>query len=156
MQNTEINRQIQKIKALIAKAREASKDNLDLQSHWARYICVLVSGFIENSIKEIYSDFIKTNSAAPVASYSINNLLKLQNPNTEKILGIVGSFKKDWMKEVEEFVNAEGRKDAIDSIINNRHQIAHGKDVGITITRVSNYLEKVIETMTLIESLSKQ
>jgi hypothetical protein len=43
------------------------------------------------------------------------------------------------------------RKDAIDSIMANRHQIAHGKDVGITVARVKEYLEKVVEIVDFIE-----
>jgi hypothetical protein len=49
-------------------------------------------------------------------------------------------------------MSQNGRKDAIDSIMNNRHLIAHGKDSGITVARVNDYLRKCIEVIEFIEA----
>lgn len=151
MKNQEVARQVQRIQSLIKKTQEASDDNFDLQAHWARYLCILVSGLIENSLKEIYSEFINSRASKPVADYAISYLSKLQNPKAEKIMELVGSFRQEWKMELEIFLTNEGRKDAIDSIMNNRNQIAHGKDVGVTVVRVSNYLEKVVAVLEFIE-----
>lgn len=152
MNNQEVARQIQRLRSLIEKAREASNDDFDLQAHWARYLCVLVSGLVENGLKEIYSEFIKNKAAKPVADYAIFYLSKLQNPKGERVMELVGSFKKEWRKELETFLADDGRKDAIDSIMNNRNQIAHGKDVGVTVVGVSSYFEKVVVVLEFIET----
>ena len=44
-----------------------------------------------------------------------------------------------------------GRKDAIDSIMSNRHLIAHGKDSTISLVRVSEYLKKSVEVVEFLE-----
>ena len=49
-------------------------------------------------------------------------------------------------------MDEEGRKDAIDSIMANRHLIAHGKNSGISLVRVKDYLEKSIEVIEFIEN----
>lgn len=152
MKNREITRQIQRFESLYKKASEASKDSLDLQSHWSRYLCILLSGLIENSIKEIYSDYIVKNSSKAVADYSIAYLSTVSNPKTEKILSIVGSFKKEWQQQLEIYVLDSGRKDAIDSVMANRNLIAHGKDVGLTLARLHQFYLRTIEVLEHIEN----
>ncbi len=45
-----------------------------------------------------------------------------------------------------------GPKEAIDSIMANRHRIAHGRDSGITVARVREYLDKSVEVVEFIEA----
>ena len=152
MKNQEVARQVQRLRSLVKKVQEASDDDFDLQAHWARYLCILASGLVENGLKEIYSEFIKNKAAKPVADYAISYLSKLQNPKAEKVMELVGSFRQEWRAELETYLADDGRKDAIDSIINNRNQIAHGKDVGVTVVRVSRYFEKIVTVLEFIET----
>jgi len=39
---------------LIKRTNEVAKGDIELQSHWAKYICVLCSGLLENAIQEFY------------------------------------------------------------------------------------------------------
>ncbi|WKW11936.1 HEPN domain-containing protein [Pseudogemmatithrix spongiicola] len=152
MKNREITRQVQRIKALLKKVDEASAGNVELQSHWARYACVLMAGLIENAYAEVYSAFVKGNAQAPVASYATHMLSSVQNPKTKRFLETSERFKPSWRSELEAFVDQDGRKDAIDSIMANRHLIAHGSDSGITMARVRTYLDKALEVMEFIEN----
>lgn len=151
MQNREISRQIQKLDGLFKLTKEIADSDGSIQGHWARYLCILVSGFVENALKELYSDYIEKCSSPAVASYAIRNLLTLNNPKAEKVQQLALSFKEDWGKELDEFMSKNGRKDAIDSVMNNRHQIAHGKEIGITIHNLRQYFDKIIEVIKKIE-----
>lgn len=151
MKNPEISRQIQSLEALMKKATASTQD-VELLSHWARYFCVRTAGIIENGIAEIYSEFAKRTSARQVGSYAASRLKTIQNPNAEKITIVARSFDAHWASALEKYLEEDGRKDAIDSVMNNRNQIAHGKDVGITIPRISEYLEKSEEVLEFIES----
>ena len=64
MENFQLPRQIQKLRALIQRTAQASSQDLELQAHWGRYLCILVAGFLENALTEIYTDFVK-NAAKP-------------------------------------------------------------------------------------------
>ncbi len=152
MENSALSRQLQKLQGLIQRTRQASSDDLELQAHWGRYLCVLVAGFVENALVEIYSDFVQNASSSPVAKFASSHLSRIQNPKAERFLEIAGSFKSSWVNELKNFLNEEGRKDAIDSIMANRHLIAHGQSAGITVARVSEYLVKCIEVIDFIES----
>lgn len=151
MQNLELTRQLQRLHSLIAKTNQASANDFELQSHWGRYICVLVSGFLENALTAIYSDYIQKTASPPVAKFTISTLSRIQNPKASRFIETAQAFKKTWGEELEMFMGQDGRKDAIDSIMNNRHLIAHGKDSGITVSRVSDYLKKCVEVIEFIE-----
>jgi hypothetical protein len=151
MKNGEISRQIQSLEALIKKAAASTKD-VELLSHWARYLCVRTAGLVEKGIQEIYTEFVERTSAPQAANYARSRLKTIQNPNASKITVVAHSFDSHWAVALETFLLEEGRKDAIDSIMANRHKIAHGENVGITIVRISEYFEKAIEVLEFIES----
>jgi hypothetical protein len=44
------------------------------------------------------------------------------------------------------------RKDALDSIIANRHQIAHGRDVGLSYIRMKNYYGEVKDIVAYLQA----
>jgi hypothetical protein len=152
MNNREVARQHQRLESLIKNTLKASNDDLNLQAHWARYLCILVAGFLENALKEIYSEYIKSKASKPIADYAVSNLMSLQNPKANKFLELAGAFQREWRDSLELFIQENGRKDAIDSIMKNRHEIAHGKDTGITIARIDTYLKRSVEVVEFIET----
>ena len=54
---------------------------------------------------------------------------------------------------MEEYLDEDApyRRDAIDSIMNNRNQISHGGSVRITVHRVRDYLERCVEVLEFTE-----
>jgi len=152
MRNPEISSQIQKLNILFDKASSFSTVDLEALSHWGKYLCVLSAGFIENGVKEIYSKFVSASANPYITNYVNQSLSKLRNPKTGNILELTGSFNKVWRDSLEEYMNDEGRREAIDSIMTNRHKIAHGKNSDITIRRVNDYFKKAIQVIEYIES----
>lgn len=151
MKSRELNRQYDRIKWLIGQTSSASFDELELQAHWGKYLCVLVAGFIENSIGEIYSEYAKQASSPSVASFVARVVLGIQNPKAHKFIETANGFKAEWGDDLEIFLNNDGRKEAIDGIMSNRNLIAHGRPSGITITRVNEYLNKIVDVVEYIE-----
>ncbi len=126
--------------------------NPELQSQWARYLCVLVSGFLETSICAIYGEFARRTASPYVANFVKCELSSFQNPKMGKILDLTRAFNPQWANQLE--VATEGQlKDAVNSVVANRIQIAHGRDVGITYARIKDYYEDVIQVVNLIEGM---
>ncbi len=149
--NLELNRQYNRIAGLIAKAKEFEPDDV-LRSHLAKYICVLCSGFIENSIYHTFSD-IAENSCTPsvVLTYTKSQLYKIQNANAEKIRALAKSFHPDWDEKIKNYLQENNRGAAINYILKDRHNIAHGRDSDITIAKLEEYLNKTVEVIKYIE-----
>lgn len=146
-----LSRQYQQLLWLINQANKFDADQLEIQAHWARYICVLSSGFLENALKEVYASYARSTSNPGVANYVEGALNKIQNPKAGRFLEIARTFNKDWEESLKLFLESEGKSDAIDSIIANRHLIAHGKDSGITLVRLKEYLSKSVQVIEFIE-----
>ncbi len=151
MNNPEINRQLQRLRDLIKKTDELHTVSIEIQSHWAKYLCVYAAGFIENAVKEIFTDYVRKTASTPVGNYAGSVLQKMQNPKMNIIIQIARSFKKSWGDNIEAFAGEDNSGDAIDSVMQNRHLIAHGKDSGITVARLSQYLNKSLELLEYIE-----
>lgn len=80
MDNSELKKQYKKLIKLINDTEKSTNGNLELQGHWGKYLCVLVAGFLENAICEIYVDFVENSASPHVSSYTLKNLAKIQNP----------------------------------------------------------------------------
>lgn len=147
-----LSTQHQRLCWLISQADGFDANQLELRAHWARYICVLSSGFLENALKEVYARYARNSSNPAVANYVELALNKIQNPKAGRFLETATSFNKDWEKDLIEFMESDGKKEAIDAIMSNRHLIAHGKDSGITLARISDYLAKSVKVIEFIEN----
>jgi len=156
MQNQELIRQIQRIESLFNKTSTFVSD-LELQSHWAKYMCILCSGLLENAIELIYSDYIEHSSSnKKIKRFASIHVSRLQNPNSTKIIEIAGYFDRTWAEKLENYLAKEGRREAIDTIIKNRHDIAHGRTSTITVSRVKDYFDKSIKVLEFIEKQCTQ
>ena len=114
-----------RLDGLFDKVNEFAGD-LELQSHWARYLCVRVSGFIEISVRAILVEYAKNRSDRSIANYVERQLNRFQNPNMERLVQLLQSFNPAWAAELKDATKGEP-KDAIDSIRANRNRIAHAK-----------------------------
>lgn len=153
MKNRELNRQHQVIVSLIDSTNMFTSDNIELQGHWGKYLCVLVSGFLENAIFEIYSEYINSSASPNVRSFANKKLSGIQNPNSNRFLQTAQSFSKEWGDNLSDYFDSyPAQKSAIDSIMANRHQVAHGKPTNISVVRVREYLDRSVEVITFIEA----
>lgn len=152
MKSRELSRQHLRLKTLISKTDTITAGDMEAQSHWAKYLCVLSAGFLENSIRELYGKYC-TNCANPhVARFAGKALSRIHNPKVAAFLEVAGSFKSKWKDDLEVFIDDGGRKEAINSIMSNRHLIAHGKDTSISLVRIKEYLSKSVEVVEFIEN----
>ena len=135
-----------RIEAAFDRSAAISHDP-ELLSDYAKYLCVLVSGFIEKSLAEIALEHARRVGAPSVQRFFEKNTARFTNANSEKVLQLLGSFDPDWRSDVENIL-VDQNKDAFDSVVNLRHQIAHGASVGVTYIRIKEYfkaIKKVIE-----------
>lgn len=151
MRSLSLTSQQQRLTWLLSQAMNFRNDQLELQAHWARYLCVLTAGFLENAITEIYSMYARSGANPFISNYVEATLAKIQNPKSSRFLETARSFNPDWEDSLNKYLEEDGRKDAIDAIMSNRHLIAHGKDSGISLIRVSDYIKKSVQVVEFIE-----
>lgn len=149
MRNIEIVRREQRLDSLFERAGRAARDP-ELQSHWARYLCVLVSGFLETSIRTIFASYASKRADTKVAGFVTAQLGFLQNAKMGNILELVGKFSAEWARQLE--IKTQGKiRAAVNSIVANRHKIAHGEDVSLGLAGLKDYYKSAKELVKLIE-----
>jgi hypothetical protein len=131
----------------IVRTMNADEETISI---FAKYLCVVVCGLLETAIREIYSDYAQNKANKNVANYVSAQLRRFHSPKTNNILALTECFSEEWKAKLESAISGEAR-DALDSIVNNRHNIAHGVDVGVTYGRIKDYYSKSIGIIQLIE-----
>jgi hypothetical protein len=133
------------------RAKKAGPDP-ELQSDFARYLCVLVSGFIEKALVELMLEYTRQRSDPSIQRYVENRLRNVTNVNAQRLQELLGAFDSGWRSDLEKYLVDE-RKAALDSIINLRNTIAHGQSVGVTYIRIRGYYEHVQKVIDHIADL---
>lgn len=149
MKNVTVASQKNSLDDLFKKVSVFSADP-ELSSHWAKYLCVLVYGFIEISMREILFDYANNKSAPQVANFVRSRVRGVWNWNTEKVFETIGVFDSTMRTSVEGAIDQEHR-DAFNSIVGNRHKITHGESVSVSFSSVQEYYGKVVKTIDIIE-----
>lgn len=147
MSLVEITRQRQRLDDLFQKAKDLP--DAEIQSHWSRYLCVLVSGFLENSVRITYSEYARLRSDVSVADFVESRLRQFLNPKMGSIVELAGCFNQEWRKRLED--ETKGRlSESVNSIVNNRHKIAHGESVGLSLHTLKQYYSDALEVVELL------
>jgi hypothetical protein len=136
------------LERLFEKIRDVEDE--ELKANWSKYLCVLTSGFLEISVRTIYGEYARRRSHPNVGDFVEGHLSRFQNPKMEKILQITQHFNAGWRQKLEAATEGE-LKDAVDSIVNNKNNIAHGNQVNITYGTMKRYFDDAVRVIEMIE-----
>ncbi len=128
------------------------KGDAELSSDFARHLCVLVSGFLEQAVIELLLEYVRLRSHETIRRHVGQRLRRFTTANSKNITELLGSFDLDWRKDLETFLVGE-HKDAVDSVVNLRQAVSHGRFAGITIASVQRYYDRVKEVVDHIADL---
>lgn len=124
----------------------------ELHAEYAKHLCVLTVGFVEAGLKDILRDYCKSQAAPQtIINYATYYIARIQNVKAPRLLETIGIFDIRVRDKLAAYIEGE-RKDALDSIVNQRHLIAHGNDSNITLGRVSRYYSKVVEIIAFVDA----
>ena len=148
MQNQSLQAQLNEINRLLSIVPADSS----VQAHWGRYMCVLVAGFLENALQEIYRDYADSAGNANLARYSSRQISRVTNPNSDRFAQVARDFNEIWRSDLRDFLRRDGRGEAIDTMMRNRNSIAHGGQSVMSVSEVKRYLDKAVEVIDFIEN----
>lgn len=116
--------------------------DIEVQSDFARYLCVLVSGYLEKAVAELVLEHARKNGGTTLQRFVEYETRRFMNANSQRLLDLLGRFDPDWRRALETIL-VDDVKDAVDSVVSLRNRIAHGGTVGVTFQRISGYYERV-------------
>ena len=130
----------------ILKREKESKIPDYLKSSLAHYICILISSYLENSLRQIISDYTERRCAdQSICKFVNSSLERMRNPNYQNI--------KDLLKRFDLEIQLENRqREAIKSIYTNRNGIVHSESPrGLSLLIVEEYFEAICTVVDAID-----
>lgn len=125
------------------------------QSIGAKYLAVLVSGYLEQAIKEILFQYTATVNQTQVIRYIEKSWPRSRNMRVDVIRDILKQFDESWSEDFSDWISeVDGRKHNINSIIRWRNDIAHGQEAnttGVTLNSVRIAFSTITELVRFIE-----
>ena len=143
----EVHRLTSRLDATLARGKTI--EVIEAQADCARYFCILVSGLIERGAQLALMDYASRTSSPATKGYVDYHLGHFTNATSKKLIELFGRFDANWARTLAT-VLVDEKKDAIDSVIANRHLIAHGHSVGLSLGRIDQYYTRV---QTVVEEM---
>lgn len=147
----EVSRLKQRLDSTFQRVKGAEFDP-ELQSDFARYLCVLVSGYFEKAVSELVLEHARKAGGPSLQRFVEARTRRFTNANAARVLDLLGSFDADWQRTMSSHLVDELR-DAVNSVVSLRNRIAHGNSVGLTYQRISEYYIRVEKVINLIADL---
>ncbi len=117
----------------------------ELNANYARYLCVLLAGFAEQSLKALLTEHARKRSNTAVHRYVELNVDKLWGIDQKKLQEMLDSFDPSWFVALEESMVQE--LSTLQSVGKLRNNISHGGDAGITLLRMKQYSTDIVKLM---------
>lgn len=131
-------------------------EQINAEANWAKYMCVLVSGYLEQSLKNICFYYAEKNSNELVLNYIEKTWPQSANMKIHKILEIIECFDCQWKMAFSEWIDENGYKKNINSLVQSRNDISHGNDANtnnVTILSVTQNFEIVNDVLGKLDEL---
>lgn len=136
--------------------RAAGVDGLDpLSGDMAKYLVILVSGWVEQSLYELARERCRREvGGGPLLSFALSHLDRTHNPWSEHIRSTVSRFSEDWATTFDSILT-DDRRDALHSVLGLRNVIAHGesRNAATSVGRVKGYFDTCVELMDEVADL---
>lgn len=133
----EIHRRRSRLDAVFAQLDGASLQ-AELLSHYARYTAILISGYAEQSVKELVREYARKHADPRTQRYVGQQVDRVRNIDADKLRQIVQALDPSWWADLERDYPDE--LEAFKSIATVRNNVSHGGDSGITIGTSRQYL----------------
>jgi hypothetical protein len=125
----------------------------EIASFLSSYLVVMLSGVYEDCIEHLLAQRAARGQDNEVTSYISKSLHEtFRNPTFGALVGVLGKFSDQYAQRMREGVQ-ERDAQALDSIVNNKNLIAHGRRSQLTVNEVVTFHGGVVRIFELLEGL---
>lgn len=123
-----------------------------VQANFTLFIVVRMSGYIERATIEIYHAYASRQNKPALARFAGRRMnRRFWNPNAENLCQLAGDFDASWQVNLRDYLDDNGRKEAINGIVDKRHKIAHGDSINVGLWQVKDWYRRIMEYMRFVE-----
>jgi len=145
----EVRRQQQRVRTVFDLVDGKGLDS-EVEAHFARYLCIRLAGFAEQSLKDLVSAHAKAQASPEVHRYVEAKVNLVWGINRTKLKETLDSLNPTWMEQLETSMTQE--LDTLHSVGKTRDNVSHGGDTGVTLITVIRYREDVFKLVNRLVS----
>lgn len=134
----EINRLRRDLNELFERAHRLDEAD-ELTADISRYICVRLSGYLEQSLAFCGRSLCAQKSWGEGLHFTLSWLKKTPNPRSDEIIKFVQRFSEAWAAELAQLLAEEERGQSVNALLGIRNDVAHGKSQGVSRERALEY-----------------
>lgn len=121
----------------------------------SKFLCVRASGFVESSIRNLIAEFTDGTSPHQIQSYINKEVRYITNLKYSRLIEVLSNFDKKWADQFESQVNDE-QKAALNTVVSNRNNIAHGENDAISYVLMVEYYQRIKEVVHILKAIIKK
>lgn len=129
-------------------------DDDEIKSELACFAAVLSSGLVESACRHSLLSYTSKRANRQILSYVEANLYFFQNAKTSKIEELLRSFDPDFADRMRSSLTEEELA-AIDSVVNNKNNLAHGENPGLSLEVMKGYYGYIKTALEKLASICK-
>jgi RiboL-PSP-HEPN len=126
-----LERQLQELLGRYEASVRSPALDPEVGSDLAKYVCVRICGFVDQSLVTLTVAHSEAKSAPTVARFAASWMARTQNPKRGRLIEFAGRFRHDWGEELDKALEAIDPTDSLNSLVQTRNDIAHGLSSGV-------------------------
>ena len=131
-------------------------ENDEIKSMLTQYLCIRISGLLETFIKSRISDYAQGRVPKEVNRYISGKIKDITNLKCTKLKDVLDSFSNEWSDDFSNYIEEhEQQKNSSDSLVTNRHNIAHGQTGSMSFNNLEQYYEDTKAIITKLDTIIK-
>lgn len=116
---------------------------IDLQQDLHLYICVRLSGYLEQLLHQAISAYV-TETAGPAAtSFALSWFKQAPNLNPNSMEKLIARLGQEWEADLRDFLDKGNNRGSLGTLLKIRNDTAHGKSYAGSLASVRSYKQLV-------------
>lgn len=129
-------------------------DDEEVKSSLIKLLCVRTAGLLEVFLKTRISNYANGKVPKEINHFMTTKFKDITNLKSSKFLDVLTSFSNEWADAFTDYLNDhEQEKASLDSVIAQRHSIAHGQPSSINRSSMFQYYEDVNRIITYLDTI---
>jgi hypothetical protein len=102
--------------------------DIPLQEDLHKYMCIRLSGYLEQLMFEAICGYVASASGGPAKSFAMSFFKKAPNLTPDALEKLIGRFGDPWDQELADFLDADERRNSLGGLLAVRNKVAHGEN----------------------------
>lgn len=129
-------------------------DDEEVKSSLLKLLCVRTAGLLEVFLKTRISTYANGKVPKEINHFMTAKFKDITNLKASKFLDVLTSFSNEWADAFTAYLNDhEQEKASLDSVIAQRHSIAHGQSSSINRSSMFQYYEDVNRIISFLDTV---